>query len=154
MLAAHGLAEAPLFVIPETALEGGLLPERAVAPLRDWFIALADDAAQRAAVVRRTLDGALDSLPAADRRPRRAGARPGRRRGAAARGLRHAYAGALAEVDEGMRDGSLLRGEVLARWQEFVGTGELLRTLQDRVGAAARQAHGRRHRTPAARPAS
>ena len=33
-----------------------------------------------------------------------------------------------------MRDGSLLRGEVLARWQEFVGTGELLRTLQDRVG--------------------
>jgi hypothetical protein len=47
---------------------------------------------------------------------------------------REAYAGALAEVDEGMRDGSLLRGEVLARWQEFVGTGELLRTLQDRVG--------------------
>src|SRR4051794_39237473 len=54
MLTAHGLAEAPLFVVPETVLEGGLLPERAVAPLRDWFTALAHDAAQRAAVVRRT----------------------------------------------------------------------------------------------------
>src|SRR4051812_49474929 len=29
---------------------------------------------------------------------------------------------------------SLLRGGGLARWQEFVGAGELLRPLQDRVG--------------------
>ena len=33
-----------------------------------------------------------------------------------------------------MEDGTLLRGEVLARWQEFVGTGELLRTLETKVG--------------------
>jgi Dynamin family len=134
MLAAHGLAEAPLFVVPETTLDGGLLPEPVVAPLRGWFSALAHDAAQRAAVVRRTLDGALDSL-----RPRTAGlaAQARAQLDAAARlraDVRHAYAGALAEVDDGMRDGSLLRGEVLARWQEFVGTGELLRTLQDQVG--------------------
>ena len=31
-------------------------------------------------------------------------------------------------------DGTLLRGEVLARWQEFVGTGELLKSLETRVG--------------------
>ena len=68
MLVAHGLAGAPLFVVPETVLEAGLLPEPVVAPLRDWFASLAQDAAQRAAVVRRTLDGALDSL-----RPRTAG---------------------------------------------------------------------------------
>lgn len=134
MLAAHGLAEAPLFVVPETTLQGGLLPEQVVAPLRDWFSDLARDAAQRAAVVRRTLDGALDSL-----RPRTAGlaAQAHAQLDTAARlraDTREAYAGALAEIDEGMRDGSLLRGEVLARWQEFVGTGELLRTLQDRVG--------------------
>jgi hypothetical protein len=30
----------------------------------------------------------------------------------------------------------MLRGEVLARWQEFVGTGEFLRGLQTRVGRA------------------
>jgi hypothetical protein len=28
----------------------------------------------------------------------------------------------------------MLRGEVLARWQEFVGTGELLRGLEERIG--------------------
>src|SRR5439155_19890724 len=31
-------------------------------------------------------------------------------------------------------DGTLLRGEVLVRWQEFVGTGELLKTLEQKVG--------------------
>ena len=134
MLAAHGLAEAPLFVVPETTLEGTLLPESVVAPLRGWFSGLAHDAAHRAAVVRRTLDGALDSL-----RPRTAGltAQARAQLDAAARlraDARQVYAGALTEVDEGMRDGSLLRGEVLARWQEFVGTGELLRSLQDTVG--------------------
>ncbi len=42
-------------------------------------------------------------------------------------------------------DGTLLRGEVLARWQDLVGTGELLRGLErqvsrlrDRLGAALR----------------
>ncbi len=45
-----------------------------------------------------------------------------------------AYATARDGVDEGVRSGSLLRGEVLARWQEFVGTGEWMRTLQDRIG--------------------
>ncbi len=134
MLAAHGLAGAPLFVVPETTLHDGLLPDPVIAPLRGWFSDLARDAAHRAAVVRRTLDGALDSL-----RPRTAGlAAQARAQVDAATRLRAdahaAYAGAVADVDEGMRDGSLLRGEVLARWQEFVGTGELLRTLQDRVG--------------------
>ena len=134
MLVAHGLGGAPLFVVPEATLHDGLLPEPVVAPLRGWFSDLARDAAHRAAVVRRTLDGALDSL-----RPRTAGlAAQARAQVDAAQRLRSdahaAYAGAVADVDEGMRDGSLLRGEVLARWQEFVGTGELLRTLQDRVG--------------------
>jgi hypothetical protein len=33
-----------------------------------------------------------------------------------------------------VRSGSLLRGEVLARWQEFVGTGEWMRSLQTSIG--------------------
>ncbi|MCO1658578.1 dynamin family protein [Pseudonocardia humida] len=134
MLAQHGLGDAPLFVVPETVLEEGLLPDAVIGPIRGWFDDLAKDAAQRDAVVRRTLDGALDSL-----RPRTTAlAAQARAQVDAATRLRTdvraAYESALAEVDTGMRDGVLLRGEVLARWQEFVGTGELLRTLQDRVG--------------------
>jgi hypothetical protein len=48
--------------------------------------------------------------------------------------VRRAYADALAGVDQACEDGTLLRGEVLARWQEFVGTGELLRNLETNVG--------------------
>jgi hypothetical protein len=43
------------------------------------------------------------------------------------------YDEALADIDKGSADGTLLRGEVLARWQEFVGTGELLRNLESKV---------------------
>jgi hypothetical protein len=45
-----------------------------------------------------------------------------------------AYGDAETAVEQGVRDGSLLRGEVLARWQELVGAGELMRGLQARVG--------------------
>jgi hypothetical protein len=40
----------------------------------------------------------------------------------------------MASFDEGMRDGTLLRGEVLARWQDFIGTGDLMRSLESRIG--------------------
>jgi len=40
----------------------------------------------------------------------------------------------LADFDEASKDGSLLRGEVLTRWQDFARTGDLLRTLQVRRG--------------------
>jgi hypothetical protein len=43
-----------------------------------------------------------------------------------------AYGTALAQLDEATVNGSLLQGEVLARWQDFAGTGDLMRTLQAR----------------------
>jgi energy-coupling factor transporter ATP-binding protein EcfA2 len=135
MLQRAGLSGARLFVIEERPLrEGGLLPEEQVAPLRGWLHALAADQEARAAVVRQTLTGALDSL--VERVAGIAGAVDAQD---AAAGALHAaaeaaYRSAHAGVDDGVRSGALLRGEVLARWQEFVGTGEWMRTLQDRVG--------------------
>jgi hypothetical protein len=38
------------------------------------------------------------------------------------------------DIAKATQDGTMLRGEVLARWQEFVGTGELLKGLQTNVG--------------------
>ena len=49
------------------------------------------------------------------------------------RAVDEAYSRAVDEVDTASADGTLLRGEVLARWQEFVGTGELLKTLESKV---------------------
>ncbi|HYX94302.1 MAG TPA: GTPase domain-containing protein [Geodermatophilus sp.] len=134
MLDRAGLAGVRLFVVEERPLVDGFLPEDQVAPLRDWLYALAADQEQRAAVVRQTLTGALASLE-----DRVAGiAAEVEQQAQAARALREAaaasYAAAYEGIDEGVRSGSLLRGEVLARWQEFVGTGEWMRSLQSSIG--------------------
>ncbi len=134
MLRAAGLTAARLFVVEERPLSEGFLPEDQVGPLRAWLHDLAADQEQRAAVVRQTLDGALESLGA-----RIGGVADGvDRQTAAAADLRQAaevaYARACTSVSDGVASGVLLRGEVLARWQEFVGTGEWMRTLQGHVG--------------------
>ncbi len=134
MLAEGGLSRAALFGVPELALVDGVVPEIGVAPLRRWILGLAADAVARAEVVRSTLDGALRSM--SERVP--ALARAADEASAAAAALLEdadvLYGAALREVDDGVRGGSVLRGEVLARWQEFVGTGELLRGLQSGIG--------------------
>jgi len=134
MLAENGLSRAALFGVPEVPLAAGRIPAEAAAPLRGWLLGLAADAAARAEVVRGTLDGALRSM--SQRVP--ALARAADEQHTAAAALRDEvdaqYAAAVREVDDGVRGGSVLRGEVLARWQEFVGTGELLRGLQARFG--------------------
>ncbi len=134
MLQRAGLPQARLFVVEERPLSGGLLPEDQVEPLRSWLHALAADAGARAAVVRQTLAGALDSL---DSRVETI-VRAVRAQDDAAAGLRgaadDAYAEAAAQVDDGVAGGTVLRGEVLARWQEFVGTGEWMRGLQSGIG--------------------
>jgi hypothetical protein len=129
------MSAAPLFVLPEITLdEQGLLPEEVTKPLHDWFGHLAADANARSAVVRQTLDGALAALgPAVEGLADAADDQA-----VAARALDErvtaAYRTATRTVQDGLQDGRLLRGEVLARWQEFVGTGEFLRTLESRVG--------------------
>ncbi|WP_236051583.1 GTPase family protein, partial [Nonomuraea cypriaca] len=136
LLVENGLEGTRLFTVPETALpsEKARLPVEAVQPIASWLAGLAADAAERSRVVRQTLSGALDSL--ATRVPSLATAVE--RQQSAFDGLRSivtgAYAGGMADFDEGMRDGSLLRGEVLARWQDFIGTGDLMRSLESRVG--------------------
>jgi hypothetical protein len=134
MLAEGGLSRAALFGVPEVPLTDGFIPPPAVAPLKNWLLGLAADAAARAEVVRATLDGALRSM--SERVP--ALARAADESSAAAAALLEdvdvLYSAAVRDVDDGVRGGSVLRGEVLARWQEFVGTGELLRGLQSRVG--------------------
>jgi hypothetical protein len=134
MLRKEGLAEAPLFVIREAELTGGLVPEEEIAPVREWLEALIADAESRDGVVRRTLDGALGNLR--QRVPMLAAHLD--EQGSAGRRLNvevdRAYEAARRSVAEPLADGRLLRGEVLSRWQDVVGTGDLMRTLESRLG--------------------
>ncbi|MEU5877803.1 GTPase domain-containing protein [Spirillospora sp. NPDC047279] len=136
LLEENGLGGTPLFVVPELDLpsESTRLPADTVAVIKEWLAGLSADARARGEVVRRTLSGALDSLavrlPAlADAVERQRGAE-GHLRALAAK----SYAAGMSAFDEGMRDGTLLRGEVLARWQDFIGTGDLMRALESRIG--------------------
>ena len=147
------LGAAPLFVLPETTLDGqGLLAESVIKPLRDWFGELAADVepappwcGRPSRRDRRARSGGRG----ARRRGRRAG---GRRQGAGRAGGPRLPRRASGPSRTACGTARLLRGEVLSRWQELVGTGEFLRALQARVG---RCATGWWRRSPAARrPAS
>lgn len=133
MLREQGLEAAPIFTVTESALEGGMLPEAQVQPLRGWLSELAGDAAARAAVVRQTLRGALESLDARLAALATASAEQATAASQLVNTADTAYDEAVTQVKEGMVDGTLLRGEVLARWQEFVGTGEFFRQVESTV---------------------
>ncbi|MEE6281103.1 dynamin family protein [Georgenia sunbinii] len=131
----HGLARAPLFVVSERPVdERGLLPEPDVAPVRAWLHGLAADAPSRAAVARQTLLGAVEGVL----RHSELVAAAAREQTTAVQALHdaavEAHAGAHAAVMAATEDGTLLRGEVLARWQEFVGTGEWFRGMEAAIG--------------------
>src|SRR6478735_1311227 len=133
MLREQGLDQAPIFTVVESELADGLLPPEQTARVRGWLAALAGDAQARADVVRQTLQGALASLDARAQ----ALAEASTEQTAAGQTLVAAAAASYDEarrhVHEGMLDGTLLRGEVLARWQEFVGTGEFFRQVESTV---------------------
>ena len=133
-LTERNLDHAPLFVIGESDLGEGLIPEPDVAGIRAWLEGLAHDSSARTAVARQTLGGAVDGvtargqtlLPALDEQ-----------RSALitlASQVDDAFAQAHAKVVSAVDDGSVLRGEVLARWQDFVGSGEILRQVEAGVG--------------------
>lgn len=146
MLTEHGLGEAPVFVIPEAPLNAaGMLPTGTVDRLRTWLADLAADSAARAEVARRTVGGALRQV--ADRGVDIADdvAEQESVAGQLRADVVEAHERALQEIIASTKDGSLLRDEVLARWQDFVGTGEFFRGLEaqigrlrDRIGAALR----------------
>ena len=136
MLDAHGLQDATILLVPESAPVEGLLPERSVGAVADWLTALGGDPAARATVIAGTRDGVTRDVLV------RAGAVA-----AAADDQRHAdarlraavtaaYTDAAEQVLRATSDGTLLRGEVLARWQDVVGTGEFLRAVEQKVSRA------------------
>lgn len=135
MLERQGLGSAQLFVVTESPLGAdGMLPTGAVDPLRHWLEGIAADAGTRSEVARRTLNGVVRQL--ADKAAGLVQAEEDQRRAAArlTGDVDSAYERALQEVLASTQDGTLLRGEVLSRWQDFVGTGEFFRSLESGIG--------------------
>ncbi|HUZ54713.1 MAG TPA: GTPase [Streptosporangiaceae bacterium] len=149
MLEANGLGEVQRFVIPETIVTDAQLPAEVSAPVRSWLEETSRRDERRIAILTQTMSGVLDSFEV--RVPALAGhAETQLALGAELRSAADAaYSAALAEHDEAIRSGSLLRGEVLARWQDFAGTGDLMRTLEVRKGKRPSQRSKRHAAMPA-----
>jgi GTPase SAR1 family protein len=130
MLEANGLADVQRFVIPETVVTDAQLPRGVAAPVRAWLEDTSRRDDRRISILTQTMAGVLDSFEGKVQ----ALATQAETQIALSAELRSAadaaYAAALAEHDEAIRSGSLLRGEVVARWQDFAGTGDLMRTLE------------------------
>ena len=135
MMTSRGLSDSPLFTVPESGVDTeGLLPREAVADIIGWLHELATDPDARTQVITQTLDGAIrqnvfsahDIADAMDDQIEVAELLH--------RDLANCYDKATENIAAATGDGSLLRGEVLARWQDFVGTGELLRSVEEKVG--------------------
>ncbi|GAA2183304.1 dynamin family protein [Brooklawnia cerclae] len=134
MMTERGLAEAPLFAVPETVVDDlGLLPDAAVAAIRTYLATLAADKSARERVVLRTLDGAVSSV--AGRAPQVADAVDAQAdvRDQLASDATKSFAEASRAVSVQSADGTLLRGEVLSRWHDYVGSSDLLRSLDSQV---------------------
>ena len=144
MLEANGLGGADRFLIPETVITEGMLPPAVYGPIREWLADAAVREDRRVAVLTQTMSGVLDTFRT--RVPELAShlATQLALRAQLRQVIEDCYGIAATQVDEATRNGSLLRGETLARWQDFAGTGDLLRTLQSRRRGGASRPRKRR----------
>ncbi|MDY6050315.1 MAG: dynamin family protein [Corynebacterium sp.] len=125
MMAEAGLGTATVFTVLEA--EDGNID---VAAIRQYLDTLAADAAARRATAGKTLSGAVNKLVARTEALAEDKARE--------EGLEHQlvtvidenYQAGARDVIEATADGNLLRNEVMARWQDFVGTSEVFRSVE------------------------
>lgn len=134
LLSQNGLADTPIFTIEEQPLGSGELLGQRSGEVKNWLRELGEDHDRRADTVRRSLKGVFNDI---ERRVETI-AIASDAQATLASGLRqHAddhYAHALGVIEHEVQDGTIIRGEVLNRWEEFIGTGELLRQLRTGIG--------------------
>lgn len=117
----------------------GGLPSEVVAPLRAILEEMSDADRRRGVVVAATRGAIDDTVHRAFDFAAEVVAHQDRveaLRGAAIR----AYESQRTEVDQSLRAGTLIRSEVLRRWQDFLGTGELLKVVAEGAGRLRRWA--------------
>lgn len=135
MLTEAGITPALIHSVTEQERdERGLLPSVALTPLIFWLRSLGADVDARSDIARRTLEGAVRGVAQQAITLAQAA---GEQQDAETRlraDVTTAFERALANLNEATQDGQMLRGEVLTRWQDFVGTGEFFRQVETTIG--------------------
>ncbi len=135
-------AEAPTILrIPEQPIpaEHGGLPANSVDSLQTTLEAMSDPERRRRVVITATQGSVRDTVERATDLASEVEAEV-RQVDALSLAARRAYQAQAAEIAESLRGGTLIRAEVLRRWQDFLGTGELLKVLTEGAGRVRRWA--------------
>ncbi len=134
MLSQRGLPAAKLFAIAERKLgEDGMLPLPDVQPIRAWLAGLAAESESRTDIALQTLAGAVRGLDQQLIHLAEGVRRQGDSVDEMGRQAANQFRLAADEVGLATSDGTMLRGEVLSRWQDFVGTGEFMRGVEEQI---------------------
>lgn len=131
-----GVLVFPIRERPDVSADAGLLDDDDVDAVLAWLGSLVATDGERLSIIRSTIDGVLDSVPrrvtavidALDRRQHLV-----TELDAASRRI---HRDELKAIDRELATGTILRGEVLDRWREHVGTGTFMAKLQQGVGRA------------------
>jgi Dynamin family len=133
MLTARGLKDVPLFAVPESRVDPeGLLPPTTVVQLRNWLVDLAANVDVRTRIIQQTLDGAVRQVVYRTHAVADAAAAQHETGERLATEVGRVYDLTVGEIRGAVSDGTVLRGEVLVRWREFVG-GDLARSFEQKV---------------------
>jgi energy-coupling factor transporter ATP-binding protein EcfA2 len=132
MLDVNGITADRRFVIPDTVIVNNMLPEEVYQPIKDWLAETAVREDRRVAVLSQTMSGVLDTFKI--RVPRLAAHVDAQvtLRVRLRRLAESEYVGALSAFDVRTKAAGLLRGEVLARWQDCADSGDLGAALRGR----------------------
>lgn len=147
MMNEAGLGQATVFTVPFVTdlgeeARGEFLGEELVAPLRDYLTTLAEDTVARRDVAGKTVAGAVEvALERVDALV----ARRERQENFANQldaAIHEFYTAATRHVIDATSDGQLLRSEVMDRWQDVIGTSDVVRGFErwfsnavDKVGS-------------------
>ena len=135
-------AEAPTILrIPEQPIltDHGGLPADSVSSLQATLEELSDPERRRRVVISATQGSVRDSVDRANELADEVEAEAAQV-DALSLAAGRAYQAQVAEIAESLRGGTLIRAEVLRRWQDFLGTGELLKVLTEGAGRVRRWA--------------
>ncbi|GAA1777039.1 MULTISPECIES: GTPase [Streptomonospora] len=133
MLEANGLGDAPRFIVPETdQIAEERFTSNVADHIREYLADVAGDLVQRDRVSLRTFIGVIDSFRTRVPDLAKQVEVQVEARRVLESAVKSAYEGAGAEIDEALRDGELMRGNLLARWQDIAASGELMRMMRTR----------------------
>lgn len=136
MLAEKGLYSPPLFTISEASLKEGLISSTQMHPLRNFLEELGNDQQARRDIAQKSLAGALtqlqvDARALADQRERQQQIITGWHDI-----IDDCYSAATESAIREAATVGALREEVLSRWQDYVGTSDIFRTVETWFGGA------------------